>query len=538
MNNPSSDRYRWVVLGIIMVGTLTIMLNTSTVNVALPQMMSAFGVNRQTIEWVSTGFMLASAVAMPLVGWLVGRAGHKAIYLAGVASFTLGSAACAFAWSYESLIAARVFSAVGAGAIQPVGMAIVANLFEPHERGRALGIWATGIMIGPALGPTLGGYLTDWFGWRSIFSTNLPPGLIALIAGALVIKRSETSAQKKIPFDWWGYTFLSIALIAGLLALSKGQEKGWHSSYITTCLSLSFSTLILFMAVESSIKHPLLDLSLFRFRNYTLSMILALFRSMGLFGSMFLLPIFLQNLTGLPPIQAGLWMMPTAVTMAFTMPMAGRMSDRFRPGLLAAGGAFLTGLSLILFGYLDPLSGPVMIIGPQVMRGLGLAFMMAPLMTVAVNAVPTEKVATASSFLNVVQRLGGSFGIAILNASVTNFISRHTTHISELISTQSPTFHHTNVRIAEIVSQSARGATSNPHMREAVLASLTRHIHDAPASEHLQSIFVSLKIIIQKSSVLGFNNGFVMAGVTVLCGIPLCLMIKSGWYGSEPEKKR
>jgi len=152
--------------------------------------------------------------------------------------------------------------------------------------------------------------------------------------------------------------------------------------------------------------------------------------------------------------------------------------------------------------------------------------------------VPTEKVATASSFLNVVQRVGGSFGIALLNAFVTNYISRHTIRISELISTQSATFHHATQQIAEIISQSAQGASSSPHMREAILSSILRHIHDAPASEHLQSIFVSLRIIIQKASVLGFNNGFVMAGLIVLGGIPLCLMIKSGWYeGAQPANK-
>jgi EmrB/QacA subfamily drug resistance transporter len=450
----------------------------------------------------------------------------------------LGTAACAFSWSYESLIGARILAAMGTGGIQPVGMAIVASLFEPHERGRALGMWGTGIMIGPALGPTLGGYLTDLFGWRSIFSVMLLPGVITFFAAIFIIRNPKLSNQKRIPFDWWGYALLSIALIAGLLALSKGQEKGWHSEYLYTCLALSLPAFILFIAVETSIEHPLLDLSLFRFSNYTLCMILSLFRSMGLFGSIFLMPIFLQNLTGFTAIQAGLWMMPTAITMTFAMPVAGRLTDRFKPGILAAGGSFLAGLSLLIYGYLDPLSGPWMIIGPQIIRGIGLGFLMAPLMTAAVNSVPTEKVATASSFLNVANQVGGSFGIAMLNAFVTNYIFRHTTHISNLISTQSGIFHHATIKISETISQTVQGASSTPHRIEPILSSMLRHIHDAPASEHLQSIFVSLRIIIQKSSVLGFNNGFVIAGLIILSGIPLCLMIKSGWYESDKATVR
>ena len=151
-------------------------------------MMSTFGVDREQIEWVATGFMLTSAVVMPFVGWLTNRINYKALYLGALLVFTVASAACAMAWSYESLIAARILQAMGGGAIQPIGMAIVAELFEPHERGRALGIWGMGIMAGPAIGPTLGGYLTDAYSWRTIFSVNLPVGVLTLLAGMIIMR--------------------------------------------------------------------------------------------------------------------------------------------------------------------------------------------------------------------------------------------------------------------------------------------------------------------------------------------------------------
>ena len=196
-----------MVLGIVMMGTFMAILDSSIVNVALPHIMSAFGVNRDKIEWVSTSFMIAMAVAMPLVAWLLNRLGHKILYLSSLAIFTIGSAMCAFAWDYDVLIVSRIIQAIGGGAIQPVGMAIVADLFEPEERGKALGIWGTGIMIGPTLGPTLGGYLTDYFTWRTIFSVNIPFGIITILTGLLLFRNEKSNAPKH-SFDKWGFIFL------------------------------------------------------------------------------------------------------------------------------------------------------------------------------------------------------------------------------------------------------------------------------------------------------------------------------------------
>ncbi|MFC1533826.1 DHA2 family efflux MFS transporter permease subunit [Thermodesulfobacteriota bacterium] len=527
MNSPSTERYRWIVLGIIMVGTFMAILDASIVNVALPRMMSTFGANRDKIKWVSTGFMLASAVTMPIVGWLIGRVGHKAIYLGSIFLFVIGSAACALAWSYDALIGARVIQAVGAGAMQPVGMAMIANLFEPHERGKALGIWGTGVMVGPTLGPTVGGYLTDYFGWRTIFSINLPFGLLTFLAAALIMKSERYDKRTPFPFDWWGYLFLSIMLISGLLALSEGQAKGWNSTYIQTCFALSITGLILFLAVESSITHPLLDLSLFKYRNYSLCMILAVFRSVGLFGGLFLLPIFLQNLAGFTPIKAGLWMMPAGIVMSFMLPIAGRMADRYNPRWLVTMGTAVVGLSLLMYGNLDPLHGAVMIIGPQLIRSVGLAFMMAPLITTAINSVPLEKVAMASSFLNLSQRVSGSFGIALLNIFVTNAITEHSVRIGEHIGLRSETFHHFSLHIGRAMSWHSSGISTSDSGREQLISAILRHLPGLPSNESASGLILSLQTIMKRATVLGFDNGFVIGGLLVLAGIPISMMLKA-----------
>lgn len=484
-----------MVLGILMAGTFMAILDTSIVNVALPEIMSAFGVNRERIEWVSTGFMLASAVTMPLVGWISDRFRYERLYLASLALFTIGSALCALAWSLESLVVARIVQAVGGGAIQPLGMALIADLFSPEERGRALGIWGTGIMLGPAIGPTLGGYLTDWFSWRSIFSINLPVGVVTLVAGFVIMNMSEDRDQQGRTFDAMGYAFLSMFLIASLLGLSNGEREGWMSPYIMTCASLSIVGLVMFLATELSVEHPLLDLGLFKHRNYTLSLLLAVFRSLALFGGVFLLPIFLQNLAGYTTIQTGLWLMPGAVAVGVCMPIAGQLADRFNPRWLVAIGSFLTGGSLMLFGFLDPSSGAVQIIGPQLIRGIGLALMMSPLMAAALNAVPQRDIATASSFINITSRVGGAFGIAILNTLVTHAATLHAVRLGESMPPASRAFHHT-----------ATWAAS--HLEGVGGASLV------------------LRLIGMKAQVLAFDNGFVFAGlILVVAGVPLSMFL-------------
>ncbi len=514
---PTTPVYRWSVLVIIMLGTFMAILDSSIVNVALPHMMSAFGVTRDRIEWVATGFMLASATVMPLVGWMSGRMSYKTLYLSSLLIFTAASGMCAFAWSLESLIAARIIQAIGAGAIQPIGMAIVAELFEPHERGKALGVWGTGIMVGPALGPTLGGYLTDAFGWRSIFSVNLPIGVITLVMGLLVMSGLRAKGRTK-SLDVVGYAFLAMAIIAGLTALSNGQEKGWSSDYIRICIVLATIGAIMFVTLQTVVKHPLLDLKLFAIRNYSLAIILAIFRSIGLFGSIFLFPIFLQTLMGFTTVQAGIWMIPGALAVGVTMPVAGRLADKYAPSYLVALGCLICGISLILFGRLDPMSSWQVIVLPQLMRGCGLALMMSPLLTAALNSVPQIEIPMASSFLNVSQNIGGAMGIAVMNTFVTNSIHQHAVRLGEALPLQSQSF----MRLAGNVSDM-----------------VVRQSHGVLVDVQTKAVFAAAMGIERRAQVLGFNNAFTLAGIIVLAAVPLCLLLKplphhhASWRGGE-----
>jgi EmrB/QacA subfamily drug resistance transporter len=479
--------YRWVVLGIIIMGTFMAILDSSIVNVALPHMMSAFGVNRDQVQWVSTSYMISLAVSMTTVGWTVRRIGNKVFYLGALTIFILGSAACAFSWNFDAMIVSRVIQAVGGGAIQPVG------------------IWGTGVMLGPAIGPTLGGYLCDWFNWRTIFSINLPFGIVTILAGLIIFVNDSKRIKDETPFDFKGFVFLATGLIGALIALANGEEKGWTSDYILTCCAFAFAGITLFVAAELNTPYPLFNLGLLRFRNYTLALVLGVSRAVGLFGGVFLLPIFLQNIAGYTTIQTGLLMMPGAVVLGIVMPFIGHLSDRYGPRWLVTIGVIITGVSLLFYGRIDPSMTRFMIIMPQIIRAIGLGLMMAPLMTTAINSVPKNQIATASSFLNIAQSVGGAFGIAILNTFVTRLIHLHAVRIGEATGTYHEIYARLSQKAASAVSQHPAGISSSG----------------------INAVSKIGNIISLKASVLGFENGFVIAGLIVLASIPLSLMLKN-----------
>jgi MFS transporter, DHA2 family, multidrug resistance protein len=295
-------------------------------------------------------------------------------------------------------------------------------------------------------------------------------------------------------------------LISGLMAISNGQEKGWNSTYIHVCEALTVIGLVMFISIELTVRQPILDLKIFLRRNYVLSLALAIFRSVGLFGSIFLLPIFLQTLMGYTTVQAGVWLIPGAIAVGITMPIAGRLADRYNPSLLTATGISLVGVSLILFGNLDPLSHWQILIYPQLIRGVGLALMMAPLLAAALNAVPQHQIPMASSFINIFQNVGGSLGIALLNNYVTNSVHSHAVGIGEAFPMQSQSFFRFAYKTSNLIFYKGADLVVNPEIKAA---------------------FAAGQGIMKRAQVLGFNNGFVIAGIIVLLGLPFALALKA-----------
>ena len=404
---------KWGVLIVANLGNFMAMLNNNIVNVALPKIMANFGSTVDQIGWVITGYMIAFAISMPATSWLREVFGLKKLFIASLTFFCFGSVLCGMAWNKDVLVAFRVLQALGAGSSIPTGLTLVAEAFPPRERGMALGIWAVGNMMAPATGPFLGGYLADEISWRAIFYISLPVAATSIL-GAFFILPSTKKFGPTRRFDFIGFFSLSVFLAALLVALSQGQREGWNSDYILSCFGLSFLGLVVFVASGFVVKDPIIDLRLFANHNFMMAGIINFFRAMAVFGSTFLLPLFLQNLLGYKALSTGIIFLPTALSVAVISPFSGFISDRIGTRIpLVFGISFLT-FSLYLYKDISLNADYWFFFWPQVIKGIGIGMINAPLLSTALNAIPRGQTSLASGLYTVIMQVGGACGVAML----------------------------------------------------------------------------------------------------------------------------
>lgn len=435
--------YKWQLLIIVMIGTLMSALDSSIVNVSIPAIMADFGSSLDDIEWVVTSYMLAFATLMPLTAWLRDRMGHKQLYMLSLFVFTLGSLFCGIAWNLPTMIFARVIQAIGGGAITPTGMAMITETFEPHERGKALGFWGMGAVMGPAFGPTVGGFLTKSFGWPSIFLVNLPIGIIGIFLAYKILLEDKPHPSNHRPFDFSGFLFLGLFLISFLLGMSKGESEGWTSTYVVTCGIFAFIGLFGFLLVESLVQNRIMDLSLLKHPVFAACFSLTAVRSIALYGGTFLLPVFLQNFKNLDEVESGLILLPGSLLMGLLMPITGRLGDKLSPRLMAFIGFALMAIFFYQYRNLSVETSNWNIIFPTLIRGVGIAVLVAPLTATAMNSVPKKQAGMASSMLNIIQQVGGSIGIAFLSLILHRKSTYHLNHLASEMSNTAPTLQNT-----------------------------------------------------------------------------------------------
>lgn len=435
------DSYKWFALVAIVIGTFAAVLNASLLNVALPNMVSVFGSTTQTMQWVLTGYMLSSAVVIPMSGFLGDRFGYKKILLISLAGFTAGSLLCGFAWSAESIIAFRVLQGIAGGLIMPIGMSMIYMIIPREQIGMALGIWGIASMSAPAIGPTLSGYIIEIFNWRMLFFLTVPIGILAVFMCMILLR--ETPAKKEATFDKAGAIFSIFAFGSILLALSKGQQEGWTSLYIVSLLFVGIFSLILLIWVEAGQEQPLMDLRLFKIPEFTLSVITSSLVTMGMYGGIFLTPIYLQNIQGLTPVDTGLVLMPQSIAMALMMPVSGKLFDKFGVVPLGLVGLTIIGVTTYELHLLEVNTPTHWLDTILTIRGIGIGLSMMPLSTVGMNAVPRHLVGRASSLSNVIRQVLGSLAIAIFTAIMTQRATWHGSQIAENVQVTSDTANQT-----------------------------------------------------------------------------------------------
>ncbi|MEN6390134.1 MAG: DHA2 family efflux MFS transporter permease subunit [Syntrophomonas sp.] len=427
----------WGAVLVLVIGAFMSILDSSIVNVALPRMMAVFGASTDEIEWVLTGYMLTTGVIIPLTGYLGKRFGHRRMYIIALAIFTVGSAFCGMAWSTTSMIIARIIQAIGGGMLIPISMAMIYLIVPEQKTGVVLGVWGIAAVMGPAIGPTLGGYLVDNFSWPWIFTINIPIGVVAIFLSMQVLK--ETKLEKALKPDLPGALFICVSAFALLLALSRGQQEGWTSQYIVTLLAVGIFSLLLFVFWELAADEPLIDMRLFRNPVMAAGLGAVAITNSLLFVVVFLVPIYSQNLLGYSPMDTGLMMLPMALATGFLMPVSGKVFDRY-----GAFGVGLAGLSILagMTYYLHTLSlatsfGQVQLI--LALRALGLGLCMMPLANAPMLTVPEHLVGSASSALNLVRQVVASIAVAFTTYFVSQRQEYHLSIITEGINQSSPT---------------------------------------------------------------------------------------------------
>ncbi len=501
-----------------MTGSFMAIMDVATINVALPYIMTSLRTNVQTVTWVVTAAMLGSAVCMPATGWLGSRFGTERIYIFSLMVFTSGSALCSFAWDLPSLICFRVVQSMGGGLMQPTGMALMVQYFPLEERGRALGIWGIAAMMAPTLGPTTGGYLTDWFGWRAIFWIHLIVGVV-IIPLSLQIMGGKKSGPKPAPFDWQGFFALSVFLLAFLLGLDQGQEKGWSAGTVLLSWYIASLAIVTFIVSEATGSNPIFPFRILRHRDFALGLFIALTRGIGLFGAVFLLPLFMQKIQWHTTVQTGLVIMPGALMMAVVMPAAGFLTDRIGARIPGSVGIALTSLSFFLYHQIDLYSSIWYITSLQIMRGVGVALLMTPTTTAAMNAVEKHMAGTASALINVAQRIGGSFGIAFFATMLERRTVVHLERLSDRLNL-----------VGEFGGIGSEPVGILKHY------ALSKGYGGADALQTARGTIITF--VSKSAQTRAFADVFIIAGTMILIGLPAALHLTGKVPGREAKKPK
>ena len=418
-----SNNIRWWVLGTVIFGTFLGRLDQTVVNLALPKIIGDFGISVSAAAWISTAYILANAVFVPVWGKLGDTAGRKRIYLIGFIGFIVASGLCALAWNLPSMVIFRIIQGFAVSADYPTAMAIIAITFKDmKERAQALGIWSAGFAVASVFGPLIGGPLIDNFNWRSVFFINIPLGIIGLFLAITFIDES-VGAKRQTHFDWWGSSLLGAALATLTLVLDQGQTWGWSSLASVACYIGTIIFGVAFYFVEKNETEPIVDFSFFKIPAFVNTLTNNFIVFMGMMGSLFLLPIFAETFLGYNATQTGYLFIPMAAALMIAAPFGGRLIGKVKPSYVIAASTFVAGIGLYMFSFIDPRSTALDLIIPLVVMAGGLGFGMAQRTNIIAVVVPHDEIGEASAILALVRNISGAFGVAIFSTILTNVIN-------------------------------------------------------------------------------------------------------------------
>jgi DHA2 family multidrug resistance protein len=505
---------KWIVALSVTFGTLMGAIDTSIVNVALSQIRGAVGATVQEITWISTGFAIATVMVMPLTAFLGRLWGQKNVYMACLGLFIAGSALCGLAWSLPSLVIFRALQGFGAGALQPTEQAILRQTFPPKEQATAMALFAMAVMVGPAVGPTLGGFIVDNFHWSWIFYINVPIGLLGLFMvwrfveepADLKATRHAEATQTRKHVDWAGIGLLWTSLASLQFVLEEGQADDWFESPLIVWLTLLAGVaLVAFVIRELTAPAPAVNLRLFRDRTFTSGNIVAAAMFAVMMSGMFLLPLFMQELLGFTATQSGMALMPRTLVMIVCMPIVGRIYNRCPPGLLGACGLIATGYGQYMLGGLTLQSNSSHVISAIMLQGAGMSMMMVPLQTISLSTIPRHLLADATGLSSLIRQLGGSVGLAVF----ATLLSRYNVQIRSTLSA------HVTAERPEVLTRLAQAQ-----------ASFMARGFDLGTAREL-ALKLTSGSVAREAMVMAFEKLFIVGALAFIVVLPLLLTLRS-----------
>ncbi|HET7321840.1 MAG TPA: DHA2 family efflux MFS transporter permease subunit [Longimicrobiaceae bacterium] len=507
----SYDR-KWVIAATVMIGNVMAVLDSSIVNVALPSMGGNLGATIEEITWVVTGYILANVLVMPIVGMLSARFGRKHLYMTSIAVFTGASMLCGLATSLEEMVAFRMLQGLAGGILVTVPQAILRESFPPSEQGMAMGVYGMGVVLAPAIGPTLGGWLTDQYSWPWVFFINVPMGILNLIMVQRIIEDPPYLERRSGKMDLAGLGFMIVGLGAFQLMLEEGERNNWFdSSFITRLAILAGVGMALFIWRELTAERPAVDIGLLKNVHFSAATFIGGIMGAGLSGTLFVLPLFLQNLLGYDAMESGLAMMPRSLAMLVMMPLAGRLYNRMGPRLMVS-----VGVGFLAYGYWELTSLTTQtdvwdLAMPQVYMGIGASFLFAALSTAALAAIPRARMTAATGLYNVVRQVMGSIGIAV---------------VATLLTHSQATYH-------AILATDASGPTARQFV--AGLAAKMHALGMDAATAHLRALALLDLRITRQAMVLAYNHLFALGATVFVLVFPLVFLLQRSAHLEDVE---
>jgi DHA2 family multidrug resistance protein len=506
---------KWVIAITAALGAVLEVIDTSIVNVALPDIQGNLGSTLTEAGWVSTGYACANVVIIPLTAWLSNRFGRKQYLLFSLAGFTAASALCGMAANLPMLVVARVLQGLAGGGLLAKAQAILFESFPRAEQPAAQAIFGIGVISGPALGPVLGGYLTDTLGWRWIFFINLPFGIIAVLMTIAFLPRDRAEDISRDRVDWPGIGLLAVGLGCFQTMLEQGQEDDWFSSRLIVWMAVGSAVGIgLFIWRELSVDYPAVDLRALRFRSLSAGSAYSLVLGMGLYGIIFAIPVFVQEFLHFTAMQSGVLQLPSAVAAAIGMVFMGKIAGRIDARLLIAAGAMITVLAALWLAQINPDTSAGSLFWPLFLRGLGSVCMFLPLSLATLGDLPKNKVASGAGFYNVTRQLGSSIGIAVITTVLA---------------------YREAVHRAVLVVHEGLGSPGLIRRLGGLQVVLSRVSSD-PAGVHMRALKMLDMGIDAQAMLLSFADVFMYVAAAFTLSLPLLLFLGRGRSGAVPAQ--